>query len=73
MGLSNTRARLAQLYGLRHTLDVRGEMDGGVEIRITLPLRAITGDSRAADPWRRDVDLAGAGIEAPLSVAEDAR
>ncbi|MBB4639514.1 sensor histidine kinase [Longimicrobium terrae] len=40
VGLSNTRARLRQLYGAQHTIEVQGAPGRGVEIRITLPLRA---------------------------------
>ena len=36
IGLANTRARLAQLYGDRQRLELV-EHDGGVQARITLP------------------------------------
>jgi LytS/YehU family sensor histidine kinase len=39
IGLSNTRARLAQLYGGRQTLELSGLATGGVLARILMPLR----------------------------------
>lgn len=39
MGLLNTEARLRQLYGPNFTLEVRNRERGGVEARLTLPLR----------------------------------
>lgn len=58
VGLSNTRARLRQLYGAQHTIEVQGAPGRGVEIRITLPLRAtaeadVLGGERGA---RRVID-----------------
>lgn len=39
IGLANTAARLQQLYGDSHRLDVRNRPEGGVEVVIVLPLR----------------------------------
>lgn len=39
IGLSNTRARLAQLYGKDHQLEVRNAPLGGLVVRITIPLQ----------------------------------
>jgi two-component system, LytTR family, sensor kinase len=39
IGLSNTRARLEQLYGPEHRFIVRNREEGGVEALISLPLR----------------------------------
>jgi two-component system, LytTR family, sensor kinase len=37
IGLANTAARLQQLYGEKHRLDVRNREDGGVEVVIVIP------------------------------------
>jgi two-component system LytT family sensor kinase len=37
IGLSNTRARLVQLYGDNHTFELRNTEEGGLEVHITLP------------------------------------
>jgi two-component system, LytTR family, sensor kinase len=37
IGLGNTRARLRELYGDRHTFELRNHAEGGLEISITLP------------------------------------
>lgn len=39
VGLSNVRARLAQLYGARQTLTVESAAGGGVHVHLTLPFR----------------------------------
>jgi hypothetical protein len=39
IGLANTRARLAQLYGDAHRFDVRDRSEGGVEAHLVLPFR----------------------------------
>jgi signal transduction histidine kinase len=39
IGLSNTRARLAQLYGDAHRFDLRDAPGGGVEVSIAIPFR----------------------------------
>jgi two-component system, LytTR family, sensor kinase len=40
IGLRNTRARLARLYGADHTLELRNLQPGGAEVRISLPRQA---------------------------------
>jgi LytS/YehU family sensor histidine kinase len=39
VGLSNTRARLRELYGDRQTFELRNQPEGGLRIDIALPLR----------------------------------
>jgi two-component system, LytTR family, sensor kinase len=43
IGLGNTRARLRELYGDRHTFDLVNAAEGGLEARITLPIQ-VPGD-----------------------------
>ncbi|CAN5743222.1 histidine kinase [soil metagenome] len=40
VGLANTRARLRQLYGARHSLEVVNARGGGVHVNLSLPFRA---------------------------------
>ena len=42
LGLGNTRARLQQLYGSEHTLQLNNAAGGGLMVNITLPYRAAT-------------------------------
>lgn len=42
VGLKNTRARLAALYGAEGRLDVEGATSGGVQADVTIPLRRST-------------------------------
>ncbi len=39
IGLTNTRARLEQLYGARHRFELRRGARGGVEVAVCLPFR----------------------------------
>jgi two-component system, LytTR family, sensor kinase len=50
IGLANTAARLQQLYGENHRLDISNREEGGVEVVIVTPLRisASTASSRTA-------------------------
>jgi sensor histidine kinase YesM len=48
VGLSNTRARLSELYGKRATFDIAPADGGGTIARVTIPWHE--GDSRAAAP-----------------------
>ncbi len=44
VGLTNTRARLAQLYGARHTFSLTNIAGGGLEVAITIPFNAVAAD-----------------------------
>ena len=50
VGLSNTRARLAQAYGDEATLTLRGLDDGGCEARIELPFTTTTATTTTTAP-----------------------
>jgi signal transduction histidine kinase len=39
VGLSNTRARLRELYGAEHQLELQDGPDGGLRVRLTIPFR----------------------------------
>ncbi len=39
IGLSNTRARLRELYGARHTFELHNREEGGLTVRIRIPFR----------------------------------
>jgi signal transduction histidine kinase len=39
VGLTNTRARLEQMYGERHRFEIRSQPAGGVEASLTIPAR----------------------------------
>jgi len=39
VGLSNTRARLRELYGEKHQFELRGGPQGGLEVQLTIPFR----------------------------------
>jgi signal transduction histidine kinase len=47
IGLSNTRARLEQLYGPDQRLELRHETDGGVSVTLWLPFRAQAASAEA--------------------------
>jgi two-component system LytT family sensor kinase len=49
IGLTNTRARLARLYGDRARLDVEQAEGRGVRVTITLPIRAIPSQDGPCD------------------------
>ncbi|HEY3856902.1 MAG TPA: sensor histidine kinase [Verrucomicrobiae bacterium] len=42
VGLSNTRARLRELYGAAHQFDLRDGADGGLQVRLSIPFRSDT-------------------------------
>jgi two-component system, LytTR family, sensor kinase len=41
VGLSNTRARLLELYGDKQSFELRNQPDGGLRVQIALPLRRV--------------------------------
>src|SRR5436305_5232667 len=55
IGLANTRARLAKLYGDRHCLELTNRPDGGLQVSITIPYKeefdlSIPGKAEPHDP-----------------------
>jgi len=51
VGLANTRARLAQLYGDAHALTVAPAPGGGTVVEVTIPFRALARAARRAPAW----------------------
>jgi signal transduction histidine kinase len=47
VGLSNTRSRLSHLYGSDHGFEMSSAPGGGLEVRLTIPLRT---EPRACSP-----------------------
>lgn len=43
VGLRNTRARLHQLYGTAHRIEIRNRPSGGFELTLTVPFRVASG------------------------------
>ena len=56
LGLANTRARLAHLYGDRHRLEVRNHPAGGVEVTLLVPLRLAHSPAAVHDTSTDDGD-----------------
>jgi signal transduction histidine kinase len=50
IGLSNTRARLQQLYGMAHSLVIRNGVDGGLVVTVRIPFREDPAEPVAAEP-----------------------
>jgi two-component system LytT family sensor kinase len=44
VGIANTRARLDQLYGTRHDLELSNRAEGGACVTVRLPLRIFSGE-----------------------------
>ena len=49
IGLSNTRARLQQLYGGAQHLEISNAAEGGLVVRLTIPLQPMTKEGRTED------------------------
>lgn len=49
VGLSNTRARLLQLYGAAHQFQLQGATAGGLTVSVVIPYRTTTGDEARRD------------------------
>src|SRR5215510_14151551 len=47
VGLSNTRARVTNLYGDEHGLRLRNAADGGLVVSLTIPFRTVSNSSKA--------------------------
>ena len=47
VGLSNTRARVKNLYGDEHALRMRNAADGGLVVSLSIPFRTDSGSSKA--------------------------
>jgi two-component system, LytTR family, sensor kinase len=59
IGMTNTRARLATLYGTAYELDVTPTEGGGVAVRIEIPLTLATAGAPVPDFDERDLILEG--------------
>ena len=47
VGLTNTRARVRNLYGDEHDLTLRNAAGGGLVVGLTIPFRTMSGGSKA--------------------------
>ncbi len=72
VGLSNTRSRLRQLYENSHSFEIIGGVNGGVVVKITLPLRFLPSQTEADvdDNTHRDSRRRSAGAPANSVTAE---
>ncbi|MBO0797711.1 MAG: histidine kinase [Blastocatellia bacterium] len=51
IGLANTRARLRQLYGDEHRIEIRDAEAGGLIVSLSIPFRTVEGDGE--NQWER--------------------
>jgi two-component system LytT family sensor kinase len=49
VGLSNTRARLRELYGAKHHFELRDGSEGGFRVRLSIPFRGESGSHENSD------------------------
>lgn len=52
IGLSNTRARLQQLYGTEHRFELGNADGGGATVKLTIPLRKENGNHEDSNAYR---------------------
>ncbi len=52
VGLSNTRARLRELYGAAHHFELEDADDGGLRVRLSIPFRRETGSDENSNAHR---------------------
>ena len=50
VGLANTQARLAQIYGKEHRFELRNRPDGGAEVELRLPFRVRSAEAPSTAP-----------------------
>jgi two-component system, LytTR family, sensor kinase len=56
IGLANTRARLEQLYGLQHGLDIYDRPDGGTDVVLRLPYHTVAPEALEGEASEGDRD-----------------
>jgi two-component sensor histidine kinase len=66
VGLSNTKARLQELYGEAHRFQITPNVDGGLTVTVELPWRQVTENARRstsnAQPSELDVGRSALGV-----------
>ena len=70
IGVSNTCARLRQLYGEHHTFQMKNREPSGVAVVITIPLRFLPAEAQLDDDTNRDRGRRTAGTPADSVVTE---
>jgi two-component system, LytTR family, sensor kinase len=53
VGMSNTAARLEQLYGANHSIQAQNGAEGGATVTLDLPYRVLSRDSQDEVEWNR--------------------